>query len=172
MASFMMNIVEWRSIFATSLINPPLIPDLNMCEDVVENWMEDMVADIVSPFLCLLSKIRDVNPEVERRLRDVISPKGCAHWEQLIRDFVKENFSNKYDRDVWRTLVGKLNADGSKKNSVILVALYWYLAHRLNIEIRNVVQKDIRLACESRFSENCLFHDAYSKLASLLDQTI
>lgn len=143
-----------------------------MCEVVLENWLEDIAADMVNPFQCLLNKIKDANPEVERRLSAVEPPKECAHWEKWIRDFVKDRFENKYDRDIWRALVGKLNADGSQKDSVILVALYWYLAHRLNIEIRNVVQKDVRLACESRFSENCLFHDAYSKLASLLDQTI
>ena len=143
-----------------------------MCEDVMENWLEDIAADMVNPFQCLLNKIKDVNPEVERRLSVVEPPKECAHWEKWIRDFVKERFENKYGRDIWRALIGKLNADGSKKNSVILAALYWYLAHRQNIEIRKVVQKDVLLACERRFSENCLFHDAYSKLASLLDQTI
>ena len=143
-----------------------------MCEVVMENWLENIAADMVDPFQCLLNKLKDANPEVERRLRDVNSPKGCAHWDQLIRDVVKANFANKYDRDIWRALVGKLNADGSKINSVILAALYWYLVHRLNIEIRKEVQKDVLLACESRFSENCLFHDAYSQLASLLDQSV
>lgn len=143
-----------------------------MCEDVVINWMEDIVADIVNPFQCLLEKIKVANPEAERRLKDVEPPKGCAHWAKWILDFVKEKFENKYDRDVLRALLGKLNTDGDRQNSVILAALYWYLSHRQNIEIRKVVQKDVLLACERRFSENCLFHDAYSKLASLLDQTI
>ena len=140
-----------------------------MCENVVINWIEDIVADIVNPFQCLLNKIKAVNPEVERRLRDVIAPKKCAHWDNLIRDLVKEKFEHKYDRDFWRSLVGMLNSDGSKKNSVIIAALYWYLVHRFSGDSLKDIPKDVRHACECRFSENCLFHDAYCKLTVSLN---